>query len=73
MMVKNEKISNILAHFPHIFMKMAKDILLMLFVEPFQWKNIAEIPKLLPVYLKKRKINLSQAKVSAKEMKKWFI
>lgn len=73
MLVKNELPSNFVLHFPWIFFYEFKKFIFMSLFE-FSTLKIAlsQFFKQLPRILRKRKIIMSQRKVSAKEMRKWM-
>lgn len=71
--IKNDYIINILKDLPQIIIREAMVLIYSLLFEP---KILLEIPiflKLIPKMIRKRKTIMKRAKISPKEMRKWFI
>ena len=72
MQVKNEMLGTFIADF---FPIMIRKILTPFYItlrEPFLWKAWWGYVKQLPSALRKRRVIMKKAKISAKEMSKWF-
>jgi GT2 family glycosyltransferase len=72
MMMKNEFPVNLLLAFPFIIWHEIKALVYMLLREQDLFPAWLDMIKLLPLTLKKRKVIMSGAKVSSKEIRKWF-
>lgn len=70
--IKNEFPILFLKHFIPILLKEIKSFAYILIFEPYLFKAIGKFFLQLPRALKKRKIIMSQRKVTAKEIGKWF-
>lgn len=70
--IKNDFLSNIFFHSLHLIVHECKVILYAIFFEKFLLKNILKIIKMTPQALKKRKVVMTNKKISAKEMRAWF-
>ncbi|MFA6603232.1 MAG: glycosyltransferase family 2 protein [Patescibacteria group bacterium] len=71
-LAKNEFAANYFRHW--IFIKWYESVkfLYILFLEPSSLRALPEILRQLPRFLRKRRENLARAKVSAKDMRRWF-
>jgi GT2 family glycosyltransferase len=73
MMIKNDYLSNILRDIFPILWHEIKSIVYVIFREPHLLLAWPQMLIALPGTLKKRAEIMSRAKVSAKEMRKWFV
>jgi GT2 family glycosyltransferase len=72
MLAKNDDLANVIKFFPWIFGREFKVFFGTLIFEPFQYKSLIELFRLLPGALMKRRVIMAHRKVSAREIRKWF-
>jgi len=72
MLFKNDQLINFLLHLPWILFREIKVLFYVLFFEPFQYRNIIGIFRLLPSIFIKRRVIMAHKKVSPSEIRKWF-
>lgn len=72
MIVKNDKVINIIIHLPHIVASFLQYIFLMIILEPFLLKFFFDFPRHFFKYLEKRKKIFSRVNIPSREMRKWF-
>jgi len=71
-LLKNEYAANYFRHLVFIKWYEFVKFLYVLFLEPSSLKALADILRHLPRLLRKRRINLKQAKATAKDIRRWF-
>ena len=72
MLVKNEQLRNFLRDAPPIIGRELQWLALSLTTEPFLWRGILRLWRMLPATLRKRRQILRQSKVRPEEIRAWF-
>ncbi len=73
MMIKNLRVSSAVLAFPRIVLYEIARMVYIALLEPSSLKCLIDTILLAPAMIRKRRLNLGEAKVRAREVRKWFV